>query len=65
MNRRSMHHDEEVVLSVLDPVVTRRLEQDFDDELERCVKLDPKRWEDRSMTQRVQERATRVLHHFF
>lgn len=65
MNRRSMHHDEEVVLSVLDPVVTRRLEQDFDDELERCVRLDPKRWEDRSLTQKAQEKATRVLHHFF
>ncbi|MCY7365616.1 MAG: phospholipase D-like domain-containing protein [Frankiaceae bacterium] len=65
MNRRSMHHDEEVVLCVLDPVVTRRLEQDFDDELERCVRLDPKRWEDRSLTQKAQEKATRVLHHFF
>jgi len=65
MNRRSMHHDEEVVLSVLDPVVTRRLEQDFDDELERCVRLDPRRWEDRSLTQKAQEKATRVLHHFF
>lgn len=65
MNRRSMHHDEEVVLSVLDPAVTRRLEQDFDDELERCVQLDPKRWEDRPLTQKAQEKATRVLHHFF
>jgi len=65
MNRRSMNHDEEVVLSVLDPVVTRRLEQDFDDELARCVRLDPKRWEDRSLTQKAQEQATRVLHHFF
>lgn len=65
MNRRSMHHDEEVVLSVLDPAVTRRLEQDFDDDLERCVRLDPKRWEDRSLTQKAQEKATRALHHFF
>jgi len=65
MNRRSMSHDEEVVLSVLDPVVTRRLEQDFDDELERCVRLDPQRWEDRSLTQKVSEQATRALHHFF
>ena len=65
MNRRSMNHDEEVVLSVLDPVVTRRLEQDFDDELERCVRLDPQRWADRSLAQKAQEKATRVLHHFF
>jgi len=65
MNRRSMSHDEEVVLSVLDPAVTRRLEQDFDDELPRCVRVDPVRWQDRSMKQKAQEKATIALHHFF
>jgi cardiolipin synthase len=64
MNRRSMQHDEEVVLSVLDCAVTRRLEADFDEELERCVQLDPPRWADRSALQRAQEKATTVIHRF-
>jgi cardiolipin synthase len=64
MNRRSMQHDEEVVLCVLDCAVTRRLEADFDEELERCVQLDPPRWADRSALQRAQEKATTVIHRF-
>ena len=65
MNRRSMHHDEEVVMSVLDPAITRRLEDDFDTELPRCVRIEPRRWEDRPVHQKVQEKATTALHHFF
>lgn len=65
MNRRSMHHDEEVVMSVLDPVVTRRLEADFDAELPRCERIEPVRWADRPLHQKAQETATKVLHHFF
>ncbi len=65
MNRRSMSHDEEVVLTVLDPAVTGRLEDDFDADLERCVRLDPKRWEDRSVSQKAQERASSLLAHWF
>jgi cardiolipin synthase len=65
MNRRSMSHDEEVVLSVLDPRITRRLEQDFDDELPRCRRIEPRRWADRPVHQKAQEKATKVLHHFF
>jgi len=64
MNRRSMQLDEEVVLSVLDPAITKRLEDDFDAELERCVKLNPRRWADRPRHQRVQEKATTVIHRF-
>ena len=65
MNRRSMHHDEEVVMSVLDPSVTRRLEDDFDAELPRCVRIEPRRWEDRPLRQKVSEKATTIAHHFF
>jgi cardiolipin synthase len=65
MNRRSMSHDEEVVLSVLDPAVARRLEQDFDDELPRCRLIEPRRWADRPMRQKAQEQVTKVAHHFF
>jgi cardiolipin synthase len=64
MNRRSMALDEEVVLSVLDPVVARRLEDDFDRELPRCDRIEPRRWQDRPLRQKVQERATTVIHRF-
>ncbi len=64
MNRRSMALDEEVVLSVLDPAVARRLEDDFDRELDRCVRIEPRRWQDRPLHQKVQEKATTVLHRF-
>ena len=65
MNRRSMNHDEEVVMSVLDAAITRRLEEDFDAELPRCVRIEPRRWEDRPLRQKVSERATTIAHHFF
>ncbi len=65
MNRRSMSHDEEVVMSVLDTRVTRRLEDDFDAELPRCVRIEPRRWEERPLRQKVSEKATTVAHHFF
>ena len=65
MNRRSMSHDEEVVLTVLDPTVAKGLEDDFDAELPRCVELDPKRWEDRSLQQKAQEKASSLLAHWF
>jgi cardiolipin synthase len=65
MNRRSLNHDEEVVMSVLDPAVTRRLEDDFDAELPRCVRIEPRRWEERPLRQKVSEKATTIAHHFF
>ena len=65
MNRRSMSHDEEVVMSVLDAGITRRLEDDFDAELPRCVRIEPRRWEERPLRQKVSEKATTIAHHFF
>lgn len=64
MNRRSMALDEEVVLSVLDPVIAARLEADFDAELERCDRIEPRRWEERPRHQKVQEKATTLFHRF-
>ena len=64
MNRRSMQLDEEVVLTVLDPAVAQQLEEHFADDLTRCDRIEPRRWEDRPRRQRVQERATKVIHRF-
>jgi hypothetical protein len=52
-------------MSVLDAAITRRLEDDFDAELPRCVRIEPRRWEDRPLRQKASEQATRVVHHFF
>ncbi len=65
MNRRSMSHDEEVVLTVLDRQVTGRLEDDFDAELPRCELIEPRRWADRPATQKAQEKASSLLRHWF
>lgn len=64
MNRRSMQLDEEVVLTVLDPAIARQLEGHFADDLKRCDRIEPRRWEDRPRRQRVQEKATTVIHRF-
>ncbi|MEX2290050.1 MAG: phospholipase D-like domain-containing protein [Mycobacteriales bacterium] len=64
MNRRSMQHDEEVVLTVLDQDVARQLEGDFDRDLERCVRIEPRRWADRPLHQKAQEKATTLVHRF-
>ena len=41
---------------VFDEAFTAALGRDYDADLERCVALDPERWEDRSALQRLQER---------
>ena len=64
MNRRSMQLDEEVVLSVFDPEVTAQLEADFEADRLRCERIEPRRWQDRPLHQKAQERATTVIHRF-
>ena len=62
MNRRSMAHDEEVVLVVLDERVTAHLDEHYDDDLRRSERIEATRWESRPVRQRVAERATTVVH---
>ncbi|MEU3405056.1 phospholipase D-like domain-containing protein [Streptomyces sp. NPDC006670] len=56
-NRRSMDHDEEVMLAVLDEDFTAGLDRDFDADLERSVTIDAARWKRRAPLQRVREAA--------
>jgi cardiolipin synthase A/B len=65
LNRRSMSHDEEVVLSVFDAAIARSLEDDFAADLERCERIEPRRWADRPLRQKAAEQATTVLHRWF
>jgi cardiolipin synthase len=56
-NRRSLDHDEEVVLIALDRELAAQLDADLDDDFERSEQIDLTRWRNRSVSQRVMERA--------
>ncbi|MFJ4466862.1 phosphatidylserine/phosphatidylglycerophosphate/cardiolipin synthase family protein [Streptomyces sp. NPDC089424] len=63
-NRRSMDHDEEVMLAVLDEDFTAGLDRDFDADLERSVAMDAGRWKRRAMVERVREAAILPVRRF-
>ncbi|MEW1693756.1 phosphatidylserine/phosphatidylglycerophosphate/cardiolipin synthase family protein [Streptomyces sp. NPDC091265] len=54
-NRRSLDHDEEVMLAVLDTSFTATLDEHFDQDLKLSELIDGRRWRRRSMAQRVRE----------
>ncbi len=56
LNSRSTELDEEVNLVALDPDLVRTLDRQFEEDLERSVRIDPERWHDRSVGQRVLEK---------
>ena len=60
-NRRSLDHDEEVVLVALDRTVAAALDADLDDDFARSTKIDLTRWENRSRPQRALEVATKPI----
>ena len=64
-NRRSLDHDEEVVLVALDEAVAAQLGADFEADLERSEEIDLTRWRNRSRRQRILEAATFPLRRFF
>lgn len=64
-NRRSLDHDEEVVLVALDDDVVGLLQADFDADLERSEEIDLTRWRNRGRRQKALELATTPLRRFF
>jgi len=64
-NRRSLDHDEEVVLVALDESFAEQLTRDFDADLKRSEQIDLTRWRNRSPRQRILEAATTPLRRFF
>jgi cardiolipin synthase len=60
-NRRSLDHDEEVVLIALDTDLTATLDAHLDEDVRRSELIDLSRWEDRGVPQRVYEKATRPI----
>ncbi|GAA1371511.1 phosphatidylserine/phosphatidylglycerophosphate/cardiolipin synthase family protein [Streptomyces beijiangensis] len=63
-NRRSLDHDEEVMLAVLDPAFTATLDDHFAQDLERSEHIRPGRWKRRSPLQRVKEAAVMPIRRF-
>jgi cardiolipin synthase len=65
LNSRSMALDEEINMVVLDDDVTATLDRHFDADLERSVRLEPGRWNDRSAGQRTFELVAKPFRRFF
>ncbi|KOU82877.1 phospholipase [Streptomyces sp. XY593] len=63
-NRRSLDHDEEVMLAVMDPAVTRTLDEHYDEDLRASARIAPGRWRRRSVVQRARELSVRPLRRF-
>ncbi|MCP9985453.1 MULTISPECIES: phospholipase D-like domain-containing protein [Streptomyces] len=63
-NRRSMDHDEEIMLAVLDEDFTATLDGHFDEDLARSVAIDLSRWKRRAAFQRVREAAVVPIRRF-
>ncbi|MGW7265067.1 phospholipase D-like domain-containing protein [Streptomyces sp. NPDC054842] len=63
-NRRSMEHDEEVMLAVLDEGFTAALDEDFEKDRERAETVDPARWKHRPLRQRLKETAVLPIRRF-
>ncbi len=61
LNRRSLAHDEEVVMSVFDPEVARYLESDFWADVDRSQLINPVRWADRPVQQKAKEKLGAAL----
>jgi cardiolipin synthase A/B len=60
-NRRSLDHDEEVVLIALDESLTATLDAHLDDDFARSREIDLARWRNRSVPQRALETATKPI----
>ena len=63
-NRRSLDHDEEVMLAVLDPVFTAALDEHFAADVEASELIKSGRWKRRSPVQRARELAVQPIRRF-
>jgi cardiolipin synthase len=60
-DRRSMKLNHEVEVVVLDPDVVRVLDRHFDEDIAQAVPIDPERWSQRALPQRMAELVVRPL----
>jgi cardiolipin synthase A/B len=64
-NPRSLTWDEEINVVALDAALTSVLDAQFDDDLERSVRIEPGRWRRRSSLQQAAERALAPIRRYF
>ncbi|MEE1927954.1 phospholipase D-like domain-containing protein [Streptomyces sp. TRM 70351] len=64
INRRSLDHDEEVMLAVLDEAFTARLDAHFDEDVTRSEPVCPRRWRTRPPLQRAGELLVAPIRRF-
>jgi cardiolipin synthase A/B len=65
LNARSTSLDEEINVVALDAELVAVLDRQFDEDLERSIRLHPGRWQHRSRSQRVAESLTRPVKRLF
>ena len=65
VNTRSVTWDEEVNVVAMDKPLARLLDAQFDEDLERSVRIEPARWERRAAWQRAAERAVAPIKRYF
>ncbi|QYX75325.1 phospholipase D-like domain-containing protein [Streptomyces akebiae] len=63
-NRRSLDHDEEIMLAVLDGEFTRTLDEHFEADIACSDAIRPGRWKRRSLVQRAREAAVQPIRRF-
>lgn len=63
-NQRSIRHDDEANLVVVDPAVVAVLDRHLDDDMDSTIVLDPQRWAERGLVQRVAERVSETVNHW-
>lgn len=63
-NRRSLDHDEEIMLAVLDEELAAVLDGHFDQDRTASERIDPRTWSARPALQRVQERGVVPIRRF-
>ncbi|MGQ4356769.1 phospholipase D-like domain-containing protein [Streptomyces drozdowiczii] len=64
INRRSLDHDEEVMLAVMDRAFTETLDGHFEQDLAVSERIDGRRWRRRPVVQRMREAAVVPLRRF-
>ena len=65
LNARSTALDEEINVVALDAELVQVLDEQFDEDLERSVRIEPGRWKERSLPQRLAEQAVRPIRRWF
>ncbi|MFR9674932.1 phospholipase D-like domain-containing protein [Streptomyces sp. TR06-5] len=63
-NRRSLDHDEEVMMAVMDASLTSVLDEHFAEDLRHSERIRPGRWRRRAVVQRAKEAAVAPIRRF-